>query len=100
MSFTVSHPKTGARVTEFEVMHEKLYHLFVVSQDLGFFLHEHPKLRRGGEFRYDAVFPAPGMYRILSDFYPRHGTPQMVASTVIVPGGPITGQDRAVRTGL
>src|SRR5690242_1945582 len=33
LSFTVRHPKTGARVRDFEVVHEKLHHLFVVSQD-------------------------------------------------------------------
>jgi hypothetical protein len=30
------------------------------------------------------------MYRVLSDFYPKGGTPQMIAKTVIVPGGPIS----------
>lgn len=90
LSFTVSHPKTGARVTEFREIHERLYHMFVVSQDFSFFLHEHPRFDRSGVFRFDAVFPKPGMYRILSDFFPSHGTPQLVASTVIVPGGPIT----------
>jgi hypothetical protein len=89
----VSHPRTG-RVTDFELMHERLFHLFVVSQDLGFFLHDHPQLDRSGEFRFDAVFPKPGMYRLLSDFYPRGGTPQLVASTVIVPGAPLTAGTR------
>lgn len=88
--FTVRHPRTGARVTSFEQVHEKLYHAFVISQDLGFFEHAHPRLDPGGEFRLDAVLPKPGMYRILSDFFPRGGSPQMVESTVIVPGGAVT----------
>ena len=90
LAFTVRHPRTGARVSEFEPVHEKLFHLFIVSQDLGFFLHDHPHLEPNGEFRIEATFPKPAMYRLLSDFYPRHGTPQLVASTVIVPGGRIT----------
>ena len=94
LSFTVRHPKTGARVREFEVVHEKLLHLFVVSQDLSFFRHEHPQLGRDGVFRLEMELPAPGMYRLLSDFYPRHGTPQLVESTVIVPGGAITAGTR------
>ena len=94
LSFTVRHPKTGARVREFEVVHEKLHHLFVVSQDLNYFRHEHPQLGRDGVFRLEMELPAPGMYRLLSDFYPRHGTPQLVESTVIVPGGAITGGTR------
>src|SRR5687767_2723467 len=90
MSFAVSHPKTGSRVKDFQEIHEKLYHLFIVSQDLEFFQHDHPQLQRDGVFHFDAVFPKPGMYRLLSDFYPQHGTPQLVANTVIIPGGPIT----------
>src|SRR4051812_46618961 len=35
-------PKTGKRVTDFQVVHEKLYHLFIVGQDLQFFVHDHP----------------------------------------------------------
>jgi heavy metal-binding protein len=87
--FSVRHPKTGSRVTGFERVHEKLYHLFIVSQDLEFFLHDHPRSSRAGVFRFDALLPKPGMYRLLSDFYPRNGTPQLIANTVIVPGGPI-----------
>ena len=29
------------------------------------------------------------MYRLLSDFYPKRGTPQLIESTVVVSGGPI-----------
>src|SRR5437773_8809244 len=32
MRFTISHPGTGERTKKFEVVHEKLYHLFVISQ--------------------------------------------------------------------
>src|SRR5579872_4473475 len=34
LSFTVNDPSTGKQVTDFQVIHEKLYHLFIVSQDL------------------------------------------------------------------
>ena len=61
LAFTVRHPKTGSRVKEFEVVHEKLHHLFVVSQDLSFFRHEHPQLGRDGVFRLgDGVSGCPG----------------------------------------
>jgi hypothetical protein len=90
LSFAVRHPKTGKRVREFEEVHERLHHLFIVSQDLSFFRHEHPQLGRDGVFRLETDFPAPGMYRMLSDFYPRHGTPQLVENTMIVPGGGVT----------
>src|ERR1700689_5578207 len=35
--FRVEDPLTGKTVRDFEIMHEKLYHLFVISQDLRFF---------------------------------------------------------------
>ncbi len=90
LAFTVTSPKTGRRLTDFQVVHEKLYHLFIVSQDLQFFVHDHPLRGSDGVFRYGAVFPKPGMYRLLSDFYPQGGAPQLIASSVIVPGSPIT----------
>jgi hypothetical protein len=84
---TVYDPKTGKQITDFQIVHEKLFHLFVVSQDLQFFLHEHPEKGPDGAFRYDAIFPKPGLYRILSDFYPQMSTPQLIAKTIILPGG-------------
>jgi hypothetical protein len=38
-------------------------------------------------FRYDTVLPKPGLYRVLGDFYPSSGTPQLIAKTIIIPGG-------------
>ena len=73
-------------MTEFEIVHEKLFHLFIVSEDLNHFLHEHPEFRADHTFRYQAKFPKPGMYRLLSDFYPKGGTPQLIERTVLVSG--------------
>lgn len=90
LAFAVNDPKTGKRVTDFEVIHEKLYHMFIVSQDLRYFIHEHPERGPDSVFRYQVELPKPGMYRVLSDFYPTGGTPQMITRTLIVPGAPIT----------
>ncbi len=86
MLFRIVDPKTGKVVTRFNVVHEKQFHLFFVSQDLAYFAHEHPAAHSDGAFRFDAVFPKPGMYRVLSDFYPEGGTPQMIVKTVITAG--------------
>jgi hypothetical protein len=90
LAFTVRDPKSNQPVKDFEIMHEKLYHMFIVSQDLRFFVHDHPVQGRDGVFRFNATLPKPGMYRVLSDFYPKGGTPQLIAKTLIIPGGPIT----------
>lgn len=88
LTFQVRDPRTGAPVKRFELVHEKLFHLFVVSQDLEFFLHDHPAMAADGSFRYQANLPKPGMYRLLGDYYPSGGTPQLTAKSIFVPGDP------------
>ena len=89
LAFRVNDPKDSQQVKKFQIVHEKLYHLFAVSQDLSWFIHEHPVFGPDGVFRYTATFPEPGMYRLLSDFYPTGATPQLLTKTVIVPGAPL-----------
>lgn len=85
LSFAVSDPWKGNPVTRFEVIHEKLFHAFIVSQDLAFFRHGHPVFENG-RFVYDVALPRAGVYRILGDFYPEAATPQLLTHTLIVPG--------------
>ena len=85
LTFEVFDPWKGNRVTRFGIVHEKLFHAFIVSRDLQFFVHDHP-VWKNGVFQYDVVFPKPGMYRVLGDFYPEAATPQLLTQTVFVPG--------------
>jgi len=87
LTFHIEDPKTHTLVRDFEIVHEKLYHFFVVSQDLSYFKHVHPELQPDATFRLNVNFPQPGMYRVLSDFYPKGGTPQLVVNTLLVSGG-------------
>lgn len=86
LAFRISDPKSGKQVTKFEIVHEKLFHMFIVSQDLGYFVHDHPVFGADAVFRYKTTFPHSGMYRVLGDFYPAGATPQLITKTVIVPG--------------
>jgi hypothetical protein len=87
--FGVHDPWKGRPVTNFQLVHEKLFHMFVISQDLEFFVHNHPVFEPDGTFRYDnLILPKAGMYRVLGDFYPDGATPQLIAKTMIVPGAP------------
>jgi len=93
LSFLIRDPWKERPVTKFQLVHEKLFHMFVVSQDLKFFVHDHPVFEKDGVFHYDLALPTPGMYRILGDFYPDGATPQLIAKTVLVAGkapAPIT----------
>jgi hypothetical protein len=87
LTFNIKDPKSGAAVNRFELVHEKLFHMFIVSQDLEFFLHGHPAVSAAGAFRYAGILPKPGMYRVLADYYPTDGTPQLTTKTIFVPGG-------------
>jgi heavy metal-binding protein len=86
LTFGLIDPRTERPVRTLEVVHEKLYHVFVVSQDLSFFLHTHPERQRDEAFHLDVRLPKPGLYRVLSDFYPSGATPQLITNTLIVPG--------------
>ena len=87
--FNVHDPWKGRPVTKFQIVHEQLFHMFVISQDMEFFLHNHPVFSPDGTFRYDNLtLPKPGMYRVLGDFFPDGATPQLIAKTMIVPGTP------------
>lgn len=85
LRFRVRDPKTRA-TAKLQLIHERLFHLFLISEDLEFFAHEHPELQPDGTFTYMAKFPRPGMYRVGCDIYPQGGWPQMVTRTLIVPG--------------
>jgi hypothetical protein len=88
LTFAVRDPENGKQVQHYQLVHERLFHLFVVSQDLKFFIHDHPVFdEKDYKFRYDVKFPTPGMYRVLGDFFPEGATPQLNAKTVLVPGG-------------
>jgi hypothetical protein len=87
LRFAVTDPWKHRPVSKFQVVHEKLFHMFVVSQDLEFFLHDHPVFAPDGQFHYDnLVLPQAGMYRVLSDFYPDAATPQLITKTLLVAG--------------
>jgi hypothetical protein len=86
LEFRILDPATRRAVTRFETIHEKLFHLFLVGQDLEYFSHEHPILTRSGWFRLRTRLPKPGTYRLLADFDPAGGTPQLAARTFSTAG--------------
>ena len=86
LTFRVLDPVTGRPVKRFELVHEKLMHLFVVSQDLQFFEHVHPQLQPDGSFRLSTRLPNGGMYRLLADYYPSGAVPQLTIETLYVSG--------------
>ena len=86
LQFAVHDPWKDRPVHDFVVVHERLFHAFVVGQDLNYFNHGHPTLQGDGVFTYPVVLPTGGMFRVLGDFYPDGATPQLITETVVVPG--------------
>lgn len=82
MTFTIRHPGTGDLVTRFETVHEKRYHLFVVSRDMEVFEHIHPEQQKDGRWKIEVTLPKPGSYQLLSDFLPTGGSPQFIGRTI------------------
>jgi hypothetical protein len=73
-------------VVDFDVQHEKLMHVFIVSEDLAAFSHEHPELSGPGVFRLSHRFARPGRYRVFVDVAPRGAGGQVLAATLVVGG--------------
>ncbi|MFD0695289.1 hypothetical protein ACFQZT_14370 [Paenibacillus sp. GCM10027628] len=65
--------KDGGRIEDFEVNHEKLLHLMVISKDLSYFNHIHPDYKGNGVFEISNDFPSGGEYRLIADFKPTIG---------------------------
>jgi hypothetical protein len=84
--FSVVHPLSGEPVADFAEVHDRLFHLFIVSRDMTHFFHEHPVHEPDGSFTYEHVIPAPGQYMLFSDFMPIGGGPQMIATPLVTAG--------------
>ena len=79
---SVLHPESRMPVRDFAVVHDKRFHLFVVSQDLEDFAHIHPEQDEDGSWVIDHTLARPGYYRVYADFLPVGGTPQVLARTL------------------
>jgi hypothetical protein len=86
LRFTIRHPQTAAVVRDFELVHERIFHLFVVGDDLSFFAHEHPERQPDGSFVLPLTLPSAGSYRVVADFFPAGGTPQFLTATLFTAG--------------
>jgi len=85
LQLAVREPDTGALVTKYALVHERIFHLFVVSRDLRYFAHLHPDQQAGGLFQLAHALP-PGEYMLIADFLPEGAAPQMVQKAIIVSG--------------
>ena len=48
-------------ITKFEEVHDKRYHLFIISRDMTVFEHVHPVLQPSGAWELEATLPKAGL---------------------------------------
>src|SRR5438876_1714517 len=84
--FRISHPGNGETIKKFEVVHERQYHLFVISQDMDYFQHIHPEEQPDGTWSIEITLPKAGYYKVLSDFMPSGGASQFIARPLVTAG--------------
>jgi hypothetical protein len=84
--FVIFNSRTHEQVKDLNVVHDKPFHLFVVSQDLSYFQHIHPMQTSDGSFIVKTVLPKIAQYKIFCDFYPVGGTPQLIRKELITTG--------------
>ena len=80
--------QAGDRVVkQFTVVHEKRFHLFVISRDLKYYQHLHPTQDANGVWQERLTLPSSGEYRIYADILPTGGTAQLLTGALKVGSG-------------
>ncbi len=99
LRFRVFHPGTGEQLKDFVTVHDRRYHLFVISQDMEYFKHLHPEQAPDGSWSTEVTLPKEGYYKLLSDFVPNGGSAQFIAQPLVTAnydGDLITAEARLV----
>lgn len=86
LAFAIREAGKSALVNKFQLVHDKYFHLIMVSDDLSWFAHEHPQIARDGRFYLKWTFPRAGRYWLYSDFTPAIGSNTVARSEVRVEG--------------
>jgi Cupredoxin-like domain len=89
LSLTIKNAN-GETVKDFQIVHEKLLHLLIVSDDLAEFYHEHPEQQADGSFKVPFTFKNGGVFKLYADLKPKDSG-QIVKSFNLA----VSGNDRA-----
>ena len=76
----------GKPIEKYDVNHEKLMHLIVVSEDMSEFSHIHPEYAGKGKFEVETSFVKSGAYKLFADFIPTGSQQMTVTSSLKVSG--------------
>lgn len=85
MIFQIKDPQ-GEKVSDLEIVHEKPLHMFMVSEDLSQYFHEHPAKQTDGTYKLSYRFPNGGKFKIFIDFKPKDSEPTVESFDIEVGG--------------
>ena len=71
MDVKCSYREDHEPVTDFALLHARLMHLIVTSNDLSWYTHIHPVYQGHGRFTITTRLPHAGAYRFYSDYLPQ-----------------------------
>lgn len=100
LKLQVMDTKAEAVQKDFQVVHEKKFHLLIASEDLNWFVHEHPEMNADGTWSLPIKFPAAGKYWVYGDVAPAGKSSQLLIAQVNVPKGPAPTWDKALTANL
>ena len=83
LRFRIFDPSTGRAVQDLNVVHEKPFHLFLISQDFAEYQHIHPVQQSDGSFVVETVLSKTGRYEVICDFSPVGGWPQVIRQSLV-----------------
>jgi hypothetical protein len=86
LKLVVRAPGRDDVVKDFTVVHERRFHLFVISRDLLHYRHLHPTQDPNGAWVEDLTLPEAGEYRVYADVLPAGARPQLLVETLRVEG--------------
>lgn len=78
--------ENGKPIEKYDLNHEKLMHLILVSNDLNEFNHIHPEYVGDGKFVVETAFADSGSHMLYADFIPTGSSQKTATSTVMVKG--------------
>jgi len=79
LSLVVTEQSAGEPLLDFELLHDRLMHLILVSEDLSVFEHIHPRLLAGA-FESDIAFPRAGLWKLWAEAKPAGSRASVLAA--------------------
>lgn len=100
---SVTDQELGDPITKFEVLHDKLMHAIIITEDLSYFAHIHPEIKDiddNTRFTISHTFPESSKYKLWVDFKPKDGNQTLAGEIDVNPWNFITYLSKVKPPGL